>query len=653
MTNLSVFILAAGLGERLRPVTDHIPKPLLPVMGKPVFESVLEKLSALPITSIGVNLHYKKEAVEKWINRSAFSSKIVLFPEDPVLGTGGALKNAERFLKDSDFLVHNADILSDINIERLIQFHRESGNLATLSVHAYPKFNNLVVDHTGQLMEIGAMCSLCRKPGLRLLAFTGIAVYAPEFLKILPGGASSVVHSWTKAISSGQKIGTYDVTGCYWTDIGTPASYAKAVIDELKNKGETVYIHPSVESCRNADINGYVAIERKSFLDSGVSLRNCIVLPGTEIKKETMNNASPECFLTLFWGKGPGNTTHTSRTDAERTSFENCILGPDFTIALMESDLFDISVDNFVQIGTGGSDRKYFRGRKNGSPAVLMQCPENDTDYDRHIEYTQFLKNYSIPVPEIIDVEPDRKRAFFEDIGDLSLYSWLKCPREEDDLEEMYRKVIDILVLLHSSATEHISECPSLQKRIFDYEHLKWETGYFIERFLNGIPGIKIDNIPSLNDEFHKLASKADSFHKTIVHRDFQSQNIMVTKGGIPRLLDYQGARIGPPAYDVVSILWDPYYRLDGSIRERLLNYYMGRMSAVAGWFSKQDFHKTILPCRLQRHMQALGAYGFLSSAKGKKYFLKYIPEGLRLLREDLHETGQEYPALNSLIHKL
>jgi NDP-sugar pyrophosphorylase family protein/aminoglycoside/choline kinase family phosphotransferase len=653
MINLSVFILAAGLGERLRPVTNHIPKPLLPVMGKPVLESVLEKLSALPITSIGVNLHYKKEAIEKWITQSAFSSKVVIFPEDPVLGTGGALKNAERFLKDGDFLVYNADILSDINIERLTQFHRESGNLATLSVHSYPKFNNLSVDHTGQLIEIGAMCSLCRKPGSRLLAFTGIAVYTPEFLKILPEGASSIVHSWTKAISSGQKIGTYDVTGCYWTDIGTPASYAKAVINELKNNGETVYVHPSVKSCRNADIDGYVAIERKSFLNSGVSLRNCIVLPGTEIEKETVDNASPECFLTLFWGKGPGDTTHTSRTDAERTSFENCILGPDFTIALKESDLFDISVDNFILIGTGGSDRKYFRGRKNGSPAVLMQCTEGDTDYDRHIEYTQFFRNYSIPVPELIDVEPDRKRAFFEDIGDLSLYSWLKCPREEDDLEEMYRKVIDIMVLLHSSATEHISECPSLQKRIFDYKHLRWETSYFIERFVNGIPGIKIDYGRTLNDEFHELASKVYSFHKTIVHRDFQSQNIMITKGGIPRLLDYQGARIGPPAYDVVSILWDPYYRLDGSIRERLLNYYIGRMSAVSGWFNKKDFRETILPCRLQRHMQALGAYRFLSSAKGKRYFLKYIPEGLRLIREDLHETGQEYPALNSLINKL
>ena len=312
---LSVFILAAGLGERLRPITNHIPKALLPVLGKPVLESVLEKVSALPATAIGINLHYKKEAIERWIRKSAFSDKVTLFPEDPVLGTGGALKNAEGFLKNSAFLVHNADILSDIDLEKLIAAHNKSGNLATLAVHAFPEFNNLVIDDNGYLIEIGALCSLCRKPNSQLLAFTGIAAYAPEFLKVLPEGASSVVHAWTEAISSGQKIGTYHVSGCYWTDIGTPASYAKAVINEFRKNGETVYIHPSVKDCKSFEMDGYVAIENESISDQGISLRNCIVLPGTEIDI--------------------------------KYHFENCIIGPGFKIDLSESDLFDSHEDRF------------------------------------------------------------------------------------------------------------------------------------------------------------------------------------------------------------------------------------------------------------------------------------------------------------------
>jgi len=293
---LNVFILAAGLGERLRPITNHIPKPVLPILGKPVLESVLEKVSALPVAAIGVNLHYKKELIERWIKQSAFSDKVTLFPEDPVRGTGGALKNAESFLQNSAFLVHNADILSDIDLEKLIAFHKESGNLVTLAVHNFPEFNNLVIDENGYLTEIGAMFSLCRAPGSRLVAFTGIAVYEPAFLKVLPEGASSVVHAWTEAISSRQRIGTHDVSGCYWTDIGTPASYAKAVIAELRNHGETVYVHSSVDSCRNVEIDGFTVIEKGSMLGKGLSLRNCIVLPGTHIETKESESSEPECF---------------------------------------------------------------------------------------------------------------------------------------------------------------------------------------------------------------------------------------------------------------------------------------------------------------------------------------------------------------------
>ncbi len=156
---------------------------------------------------IGLNLHYKKEVIEEWVKRSAFNNHIALFPEDPVLGTGGALKNAEGFLKGNTFIVHNSDIFSDIDLAKLVEFHFSSGNLATLAVHDYPEFNNLVIDHNSFLVEMGTMCSLFRDPCTRLLAFTGIAVYSPEFLTFLPEGASSVVHTWVEAISAGYKIG--------------------------------------------------------------------------------------------------------------------------------------------------------------------------------------------------------------------------------------------------------------------------------------------------------------------------------------------------------------------------------------------------------------------------------------------------------------
>jgi aminoglycoside/choline kinase family phosphotransferase len=436
---------------------------------------------------------------------------------------------------------------------------------------------------------------------------------------VLPEGASSVVHAWTEAISSGQRIGTYDVTGCSWTDIGTPASYAKAVISELRNNGETVYIHPSVQSCNNVEMDGHVVIEQGSELNKGLSLRNCIVLPGT----------IPET------------------REPDNTEFKNCILGPGFTIDLGESEMLGGSdVKDALLIGTGGSDRRYYRVRKNDHQVVLMQSPEDDPDFQRSIEYTRFFRKYSVPVPELIDADAKKQQAFFEDLGDLSLYSWLKCPRDRQQIEEIYHRVLDIALLIHIAAGKNISACPLLKERPFDYEHLRWETRYFLERFVKDIMHISIDDGAALDSEFHRLAEKVDSFPKTLIHRDFQSQNIMIAKGMTPRIIDYQGARIGPPAYDVASLLWDPYYRLEGTTRQRLIDYYNTRAN-------NETLQSALLPCRLQRHMQALGAYGFLSAVKGKNYFLKYVPEGLRLLKEDITLARNDYPVLFRLIMKL
>jgi NDP-sugar pyrophosphorylase family protein/aminoglycoside/choline kinase family phosphotransferase len=631
--SLSIFILAAGFGERLHPVTDPFPKPLLPILGKPILQSILEKVSTLPVHKIGINLHHKKELIENWLRQSAFSKKVKIFPEESVFGTGGALKNAEAFLNTGTFLVHNSDIISDIDLGKLLEFHLSSDNLVTLAVHDYPQFNNLVVDEQQLIRNI---CKVNCVPleTLKLLAFTGIAVYSSEFLRFLPSGFSSITDTWLKVIKSGYKVGTFDVTGCIWSDIGTPASYVSTIINELRQNGEYVYIHPSIGICRHIELDGYVVAEEGTSLDKGVSIRNCILLPGSETESGF--------------------------------NYENCILGPGFKINLNESEMLGfLKGVNSLLIGTGGSDRKYYRTKIDGNSAVLMQCSPDDPDFQRHIEYTQFFLRYSIPVPELLQVETEKMSAMFEDLGDLSLYSYLKCPREQKDVEEVYKRVIDILIMMHTIVTEHVAECPLLMNRIFDYEYLRWETSYFIERFVEGIMNIRVKNPSVLDHEFHRLATTVDSYLKTVIHRDFQSQNIMITKGGIPRLLDYQSSRIAPPAYDVVSLLWDPYYRLEDDMRERLLDYYIDKMKMsntpspplLKGdkgvFFNTTNFKETILSCRLQRHMQALGAYGFLSQVKGKKYFLKHVPEGLRLLKEDVSLSKDKYRHLYDLVMSL
>ena len=641
MNKINVFVLAAGLGERLRPITNHIPKPLVPVLGKPVLQHVLDSVLTLPIEKIGINVHFKKDEIARWIKENPARDKISIFPEEKILGTGGALKNAELMLQGGTFLVHNSDIFSDINMNNLLEHHISSDNLITLAVHYYEKFNCLVTDGKGYLQDV-------RKERVsvnerQLLAFTGVAMYEPKFLQFLPEGNLSVVGAWLKAIDAGHKIGTFDVSGSYWSDIGSPEAYASTVFDQLRTEGEVLFLHDSIKGCADTELMGNVVIEKNSELTGGIALRNCIILPGSTLP--------PHPPL----GKGAClSGRQGQRGGSESPSIENCIIGPDFRIDLSEEDIFGSSLEDGKQlIGTGGSDRKYYRIKVKDDTMVLMQCRTDDPDFERQIEYREFFSRHGVPVPELLKIERDSKQAVFEDAGDISLYSYLKCPHVDSEIESIYRKVIDALIKIHTEAIKNISECLLLQERIFDYEHFRWETDYFVERFIKGIRNVVIEKETDVRDEFHKLAVEADSFPGTVIHRDFQSQNIMVMKGREIRVIDYQGARIGPPAYDVASLLWDPYYRLENEIREHLLEYYVMKMNAFSENFDSNGFRNSLLLCRLQRHMQAIGAYSFLSSVKGKRHFLKYVPEGLRLLKDDVVLAKKDFPALHDFISKL
>lgn len=616
---LNAFVLAAGIGERLRPVTEHIPKPLLPVVGRSLLARTLERVALLSVDRIGVNAHYKSDVIEQWVAASPYREKVTLFPETVLLGTGGALKNAERLLGQGTFVVHNSDIVTDIELGALLDIHHGSGSVATLALHDYPAFNKVGVSEDGAVIGVGE--AMAGRKAKRILAFTGIAVYEPAIFSYLPEGASNVVDAWLAAVSDGRAVGSVDFTGRLWHDIGTPASYATAVVDALRRDGEWIHAGGGVYG-RGVDVDGYAVIEDGCRVDDGAQLRNCIVLPGTHV-------------------------TGGSRC-------ENSIVGDGFSVGLSEAEFLGVPVtEHGVQIGVGGSGRRYYRAWGNAGTVVRMVCLPDEPDYERHIAYSRFFARHGVPVPELLSSDPATKRAEFEDLGDLSLYNYLRVPRGADEIEDMYRLVLTGLIALHVDASLHVEECELLATRLFDYDYFRWETSYFLERFVEGLCGHQPGSRDALEDEFDRLARQADALPKAVIHRDFQSQNIMITRG-VPRFIDYQGARLAPPAYDVAAVLWDPYYRLDDAMRERLLAHYMDLRAQRAGeGFSIEAFLDSLAICRLQRHMQALGAYGFLSVAKGKSYFRKHVPEGLRLLKQDAAETVEAYPAIAGLVARL
>jgi NDP-sugar pyrophosphorylase family protein/aminoglycoside/choline kinase family phosphotransferase len=638
--NFRVFILAAGLGERLRPITSHIPKPLLPVLGRPMIERVLDRIVSFSLGEVGMNAHYKWEMMRDWLDRSPYAGRVRLFREVDILGTGGGLKNAEPFLHGSHFIVHNADIGSDIDLAAICKEHASSGNTATLAVHDRKEFNNVWIDRDGQVRHVGRDAPAGGEH-LRAVAFTGIAAYTPDFIDLLPTGRSSVIDAWLAASRAGLRVRTIEVGGSSWRDAGTADEYFGYVFESLKNEGETVFFHPSAR-CESTDFGARTVMEQNTFAERGSALRNCVVMPGAHI--------------------------------SAISNIDGAIIGPDFEVSIT-SPLDDASYasilfpadDHMGQvslIGIGGSDRKYYRIEKEGITAVLMECQASDPDFERHLLYTRFFSRYSVPVPELYDGESrdprlpslpqgDCRYAFFEDLGDITLYSWLHCSRPSARIKEVYGKIVDVLANLHTEVSGHVSECAPLATRIFDYSHLRWETDYFMSRFVVPFGEAGLTVPAGLEKEFHNIAATVDLFPKVIVHRDFQSQNIMITRG-LPRVIDYQGARMGPAAYDLASLLWDPYHQIDDGLRSALIDRYSAGVGGYRGdTLRGKDFGKALLLCRLQRHMQALGAYGFLAMEKGKSYFLKYVPLALGYLREEAELAKDDYPSLYRLVTEL
>src|SRR5437867_446662 len=303
---LDIFLPAAGVSERLRPVTNHPPKPLLPILGTTIIEGILSKRTAICDGEIGINLHWKADLLRAWAAASPWRDRIVFFPEDPILGTGGAPKNAASLLSRRPFVVHNSDILLDIDFSRLIDEHLASGNIATLVCHRLPHLSNVVIDEHGQVLDV-------ENPGASKpdpthvadkVAYTGIAVYSPEILSFLPSGVSRATVAWVAASKAGRRIRAFDVTGAYWNDVGDPATYARGVLDALRERGETVYLAPSAR-CGKVEIDGYVVLESGSQIRDGARVRNCILMPGADATGD----------------------------------HENSIVGPDYEISLSEADM--------------------------------------------------------------------------------------------------------------------------------------------------------------------------------------------------------------------------------------------------------------------------------------------------------------------------
>ncbi|MEN2985624.1 MAG: sugar phosphate nucleotidyltransferase [Thermodesulfovibrionaceae bacterium] len=599
------FILAAGFSKRLRPITEHIPKPLLPIAGEIMLDRIYKFLKSLEITEIGINLHYKADEIENYIKENNLSLEI--FHERDILDTAGALYNAKNFLKDCIVIVHNSDIYWDGNIKEAIEWHLNLENAITLLVHDHFSNKKLIVDSEGNLVGLTHLKSSTHFQSL--FAFTGVAIYNSDVLKILSEGPSSVIDLWFKAKEKGLKVKVFPVKYNFWFDIGTPVGFASAVFNKLKRNFTSLYVHPTSSGCELIDPEGNVVIERNVRIEKPFRGKNLIILPETVFSKKIKQ-------------------------------ISNCIIGKNFIVSICG---WQKQKEN---LSSGGSTRNYFRKQKK----VFCEWEEVNEEFKKTVILGKFFRQKGFPVPNIIDVIQEKKLIIFEDLGNLTLYSWLQCRRKEEEIINIYKKVIENIINLHWRISSETSQL-EISLPEFDYEYFRWESNYFLRECVEGVFKLNLfDFKTGLQQELHLIAEKLSQTKKVILHRDLQSQNIMLRDKKV-YFVDYQSARWGPAGYDLASLLWDPYIYLTDKIREKLINFYIENLPTFN--FQPKAFFEELLLCRIQRHMQTLGAYSFLSLKRNKKNFLKFIPSALNLLYEDIKECSTEMCNLKELVLRL
>ena len=277
-----------------------------------------------------------------------------------------------------------------------------------------------------------------------------------------------------------------------------------------------------------------------------------------------------------------------------------------------------------------GSDRTFFRLRWNRKDsAILIHYDPKRVENTFYADIAAFLRDINVPVPRLMRHDPTVCLIAMEDLGDTDLWSLRKKPWEIRRV--LYQKTLTIVQRLHSFPEKDFSFGRVRLMESFGPNLYRWERDYFRDHFVRGVCGIELDPPfeQKLETELSSLAQRLLGSIRCLVHRDLQSQNVMI-RDGEPFLIDFQGLRLGNPFYDLGSLLCDPYVNLSDSERHELMSscYEMGNWN-----LDRDTFQKTFWEASAQRLMQALGAYGFLGLKKGLKPYLDHIPSGLFNLR--------------------
>jgi NDP-sugar pyrophosphorylase family protein len=283
---MKAMILAAGLGTRLEPLTKIRPKPLFPVLNRPLLDITIEQLRRMGALAIVINAHHLAEQIEQFVEMGEWGLKVEVRVEPEILGTGGGIKNCVDFLRDAPFfMVINADVYHTFDITPAIHYHRESGNLATLILCENSYFNQVGIDGEGRIVSVRGKPIAPSISATQQLTFTGIHIISPKLLDAMPSvGFFGIMEIYMELASHGEAIRGYHMQKGYWRDIGRVDDYIELHRDLLEKEGRPV-IHPEASLAEDVRIEGFICAGKRTRIEDGSVIRDSIIWDEVRIEK--------------------------------------------------------------------------------------------------------------------------------------------------------------------------------------------------------------------------------------------------------------------------------------------------------------------------------------------------------------------------------
>ncbi len=289
------FVLGAGLGTRLRSLTAHRPKPLIPICQKPLISFAFDRLIDLGVRELVVNTHHRAEMYARFFPGSEYRGTPIRFRhEDDLLETGGGIKNVEDLFSGKPFVVYNGDIYTDLPLQAALERHFANGNEATLVLRSKDGPLQVAFDEdSGRVVDIARRCGTAVEP--RFL-FTGIYILQPEFFARLPANTKfSVIDTFAEMIREKARIGGVVIDQGQWWDLGDREKYldlhrqlARLSVPGLSWRDPSARIDPSAKISGATVIGAHCRVGARALLHdcilwehaniaSGAALTNCIV----------------------------------------------------------------------------------------------------------------------------------------------------------------------------------------------------------------------------------------------------------------------------------------------------------------------------------------------------------------------------------------